>query len=57
MNKNGRPKSENSRTQGYRVRLNDEEMDRLNSLSKKNRKSKAEIIRLALLIYEGLGEN
>lgn len=57
MNKNGRPVTGNVRKHGYRVMLNDEENQRLDNLSKKTRKSKAEVLRLALLIYESLGDN
>ena len=54
MNKKGRPASGDARKYGYRVRLNDEENRRLDYLSKKNGKTKADILRTALLVYEAM---
>ena len=47
----GRPKLEDSRSNQYRVRLNDEENRRLDYVSKRLDKPKSEILRLALSEY------
>ena len=47
----GRPKIEDSRTNQYRIRLNDEENEKLNYASKATGKAKSEIFRIALLEY------
>ncbi len=47
----GRPKSDNSRTNQYRVRLNDEENRKLDYASSVTGKPKSEILRMAFINY------
>ena len=47
----GRPKIEDSRTNQYRIRLNDEENEKLNYASRATGKAKSDIFRLALIEY------
>jgi predicted DNA-binding protein len=56
MNKKGRPSSGEARKYGYRVMLNEEEEDRLERLSKEHKKSKADILRIGLLVYESMNK-
>lgn len=51
MNKNGRPKSEDSRNKQYRLRMNDEESQMLDYISGKTGESKADILRKSLANY------
>lgn len=51
MNKRGRPKKENARTNGYRIRMTDEESANLDELQKIYNLPKAQIIRDALSEY------
>lgn len=46
--KMGRPKLENARTKQYRLRLNDEEYERLMDLSEKSGKSVSDILRFGV---------
>lgn len=51
--KTGRPKLENARTRQYRLRLNDEEYEKLSYLSEKTGKSVSDILRFGVeLQYE-----
>ncbi len=51
MVKRGRPLKEDKRDNGYRLRMNDEELAQLEELQEMHRLSKAEIIRNALADY------
>lgn len=46
--KTGRPKLENARTRQYRLRLNDEEYEKLSYLSEKTGKSVSDILRFGV---------
>lgn len=51
--KTGRPKLENARTRQYRLRLNDEEYEKLSYLSEKTGNSVSDILRFGVeLQYE-----
>lgn len=51
--KTGRPKLENARTRQYRLRLNDEEYEKLSYLSEKTGRSVSDILRFGVeLQYE-----
>ena len=51
--KTGRPKLENARTRQYRLRLNDEEHEKLSYLSEKTGRSVSDILRFGVeLQYE-----
>lgn len=54
MKNRGRPKKNNSRTLGYRLRMDDEEAAMLDYLSEKLRLSKADVIRKGLKILYNL---
>lgn len=51
MNKNGRPKSEDSRSKQYRLRMNDDESRILDCIREKTGESKATILRKSLENY------
>lgn len=51
MNSKGRPKKETSKTNQYRLRMNDKEMDMLNHLSVETGEKKSDILRKALRNY------
>lgn len=51
MNKRGRPKKEDARIYGYRIRLNTEEQSQMDELSQIYHLPKAQIIRIAILDY------
>lgn len=44
----GRPKLENARSRQYRLRLNDEEFEKLKALSEKTGKSVSDILRFGV---------
>lgn len=52
MNKNGRPKSNDSKGKQYRIRMSDAEFDDLELLSRESKQSKADIMRAALRLYK-----
>lgn len=54
MKNRGRPKKNNSRTLGYRLRMDDEEATMLSFLSGKLSLSKAEVLRKGLKILYNL---
>lgn len=51
MNKRGRPRKEDARTNGYRIRMTDDESKKLEELQQICCTSKAEVIRCALSDY------
>lgn len=51
MKKRGRPKTDDARTYGYRIRLNSKEQTQLEELQQISNLPKAQVIRTALLDY------
>lgn len=51
MANRGRPKKEDVRSKGYRIRMNDDELEMLEKLQQMHNASKAEVIRNALSEY------
>lgn len=51
MNKRGRPKKDDARIHGYRIRLNTEEQTQLEDLQNICNMPRAQIIRAAILDY------
>ena len=54
MRARGRPIKDEAKNKQYRIRLSDEELDKLNYLSFETNKSKADVIRDALKMYYNL---
>ena len=54
MAKRGRPFKEDARKNQYRIRMNDDENNRLEKLSKSTGMGRADVIRVALEKYEEL---